>query len=621
MPIQYPPVVGDAAHAVAHGVGVLDQDERPHGALGRPALRVVLEPVGTHIHRRDDVHILSFAGTLVEDRPGGIGAADPVRRPVEGLAVPGFVAERPDDHRRVVAVALHHADGAVEVRLEPVRPSGQRDAGLVSHAVGLDVRFVHHIEPVLVREFVEPGQVRVVRGADGVDVQRLHQAQVFPHRGFVHHMAALRVVLVAVHAPDGERPPVEQQPGVPDLDPPEPDADRYGFGRAAGRIAQRQREPVERRGLGGPGAHRPEVPLQRRLGLSAGFDLGFERPRRSRDRAAFGIEEFHQQVVRPRRFRRRVLEERREREAAVPVGVVQVGGDFEVPEIGARPRQQAHAPVDSADAPEVLALQVTPVAPAYDLDGDQVRAGAECVRDAELRRGAASLAVSDLPAVDEHEEGGIDAFEAEEDFVAGPLFRQVEGAPVGADRVLVLRNARRVGGEGIGLVPVHRVSVALEFPIRRHGNRVPPGVVVVGLEETRGPFGRIPRPVELPVAVQDEHAAGVLGAPRQGRLRRRERRETRPRRFPVPREDGRVLPRRRLLSRLGGSEGRPEQEDRRRPPGAGERGRHGSISGSGASGGARWPASRNAMMPNSAPHEWKGSLESRSSSPVPVIEE
>ena len=33
------------------------------------------------------------------------------------------------------------------------------------------------------------------------------------------------------------------------------------------------------------------------------------------------------------------------------------------------------------------------------------------------------------------------------------------------------------------------------------------------------------------------------------------------------------------------------------------------------------PASMNAMNPNSAPHEWNGSLESRSSSPAPVIEE
>ena len=205
--------------------------------------------------------------------------------------------------------------------------------------------------------------------------------------------------------------------------------------------------------------------------------------------------------------------------------------------------------------------------------------------------------------------------------MAGPFFRQVEGAPVRADRVLVPRDARRVGGEGVGLVPVHRVPVALEFPVGRHGNRVPPGVVVVALEETRRPFGRIPRPVELPVAIEAESAVGVFGASRRGLLRRRERRETRPRRFPVPREDARVFPRRRLLPRLGGAEGRPEQEDRRRPKGAGERGRHGSVSGSGASGGARWPASRNAMMPNSAPHEWKGSLESRSSSPVPVIEE
>ena len=72
------------------------------------------------------------------------------------------------------------------------------------------------------------------------------------------------------------------------------------------------------------------------------------------------------------------------------------------------------------------------------------------------------------------------------------------------------------------------------------------------------------------------------------------------------------------------SEPRQRDQDGRDPGGAAAvcagPPRH-RMPGSGASGAPRWPDSMNAMIPKSAPHEWKGSLERRSSSPVPVIEE
>ena len=481
------------------------------------------------------------------------------------------------------------------------------------------------MEAVLVGEFVEARQVRVVGGADGVDVQRFHEPQVGDHRRLVQHMRPLRVVLVAVHPAQRERPAVEQELRVADLDAPETDADRRRFERPSFGVEQGQGEFVERRRFRGPGPHRAEGLVEGRRCFAAGLDGRFEHSRRLPYRSSVRVEEAHAEAVRAGISGGGVPDEGGQGEISVPVGVVEIGDDFEVAEVGARTGEQADAPVDPADPPEVLALQVTAVAPAVHLDRQQVRAGAQRPGDAELRRRAAAFAVPDPFTVHEHEEGRVHALEAEEDFVAVPLVGYLEGSPVRADRVVVRGDVRRVGGEGVGLVAIDRVAVAFEFPVRRNRYGVPAGIVVPGLEEVLRAFGGIRRPVEFPGAVEAEEAARFLGTSGQGVFRRRERRETRPGFLAVHGEDRGVLPRRRAFLRSFGA-GR----DRERPDECGERATgvaeevgelHRRIEGKGASGGARWPASMNAMMPKSAPQEWKGSLERRSSSPVPVIEE
>eukprot|EP00965_Chrysotila_dentata_P104648 3455945-Pleurochrysis_carterae.AAC.2 len=78
-------------------------------------------------------------------------------------------------------------------------------------------RLVNHKHAVTVAE-VEPVRVvRVVRRADGVEVERLHRTHVAQHRFARDHVPRLGVVLVAVHTLDQQRLAIEQQLRALDL--------------------------------------------------------------------------------------------------------------------------------------------------------------------------------------------------------------------------------------------------------------------------------------------------------------------------------------------------------------------------------------------------------------------
>ena len=123
---------------------------------------------------------------------------------------------------------------------------------LEPHPVRLDVGLVHHVEAVLVGEFVPARHVGVVGRAHRVDVQLLHQADVLDHRRLVHHVRALGVVLVPVDAPQHDGLPVQRQDPVDDLDAPEAHPRRSRF---------RQTSPV--------GVHAPRSPARYSDGVSA----------------------------------------------------------------------------------------------------------------------------------------------------------------------------------------------------------------------------------------------------------------------------------------------------------------------------------------------------------------
>ena len=122
-------------------------------------------------------------------------------------AVAAFVAERPDDHRSPVLVALDHPRHSLD---ELCLPDWVRRR-LSPYPVALDVGLAEDEHAVLVAQFEEPVVVRVVRSPHGVDVVALHQLDVASHRCFADDLAGVRIVVVTIDAPDLHRPPVDGQ--------------------------------------------------------------------------------------------------------------------------------------------------------------------------------------------------------------------------------------------------------------------------------------------------------------------------------------------------------------------------------------------------------------------------
>ena len=224
-----------------------------------PSARPRYDRVDLRVHRADDVGgaaaaATSRAGSRPRSAAAATGrAAHPAGGGVVVRAVAALVAERPEDHARMVLVALDHVRDA----LDPRRLVARVVAELVVERVRLDVRLVDHVQPVAVAEVEPVGVVRVVRRAHGVDVELLHQPHVRLHRLARERAARDVVVLVPVDAVDPHGLAVDEQLRGR--------APRRGGSRRRTETVSpsaRELERVERRLLGRPQLRRAHLALE-----------------------------------------------------------------------------------------------------------------------------------------------------------------------------------------------------------------------------------------------------------------------------------------------------------------------------------------------------------------------
>ena len=176
------------------------------------------------------------------------------------------------------------------------------------------------------------------------------------------------------------------------------------------------------------------------------------------------------------------------------------------------------------EAEEILVFEVGAVAPAEDLEGEEILAGLDIFRDVEFGFEFRILAVTDEPSVDPQVDVRGDGPEMGDDLLVRPRGRNFDFAAVGADVILLDGYVRRIIGKllapRITDIEVLRIAVAVQLPQTRYGHRAPRPVVEAGTEEIRGTLvgvadpGEFPRPAEVeepfrgaPVA----RAGGVCG--------------------------------------------------------------------------------------------------------------
>ena len=169
------------------------------------------------------------------------------------------------------------------------------------------------------------------------------------------------------------------------------------------------------------------------------------------------------------------------------------------------------------EAEEVLIFEIGAVAPAEDLEGEEILAGLHEARDVELAFELRILAVTDEPSVDPQVDVRGDGPEPGDDLLVRPRGRDLDFAAVRADMVFFYRHVRRIVFElfapCVADVEILRIAVAVQFPQSRNGHRAPRAVVVVRAEEIRGTLvgvadpGEFPRPVEVEEAFRDARVA------------------------------------------------------------------------------------------------------------------
>ena len=414
---------------------------------------------------------------LVVERPARVVAPQPGRGGLVVGAVARLVAERPEDDRRVVLVALGHPRDAVDPRAEVAGVVAQR----ALEGVRLDVGLVDDVQPELVGQLEEGRVVRVVRGPDRVEPELLHQHEVGAHLVPGDGPPGVLVEVVAVDAADEDARAVDEQV--------EPDGSRPGGSRSGG-VASSATAPSGRaqddraagRGVGcsadqrsTPGSSTCQVTRPSSGGAIRRWTAAQRRPPRPaigspaacRNMSRWSSSVQPSSVARvdgprvacerlgrarrgaPRpssRARARGPGSRRhgqvERPGRQVVGEPGVGPD--VGEVDRAGRVQEDRPGDPAVPPLVLVLDVGRVGPLDDRQPERVRAGAGGRRSGRTRRpGASPCSIPIWRAVeldDEHALGGPDV---EDDPPARPTPAGSSNvALVDAGRVL-LRDVRR----------------------------------------------------------------------------------------------------------------------------------------------------------------------------------
>ena len=178
--------------------------------LGAIALAITLALLVTDVHRTVDVGLAVVSATLILRRTGRIACLHPVVSLLEVDAVAALVTQTPYDDGRMIDEWLHIALVALDVRHDVLRELGKRLL-LISHTMRFEVSLSGDVDSVFIAKVIPAWVARIVAGANGVDVQLLHDLDVLNHALQAHHVATVRIHLVAVGTLHQHRLSVNEQ--------------------------------------------------------------------------------------------------------------------------------------------------------------------------------------------------------------------------------------------------------------------------------------------------------------------------------------------------------------------------------------------------------------------------
>ena len=163
---------------------------------------LVFRSVDVGIHHAVEVggRVVGTGGAFIVDdsRIEGTGGL------VGGMEVQtrvALISQTPEDDRGEVAVAKHHAHGAVNILCGP--RGSESDAGgsaVFPVEMAFNVGLIHAVETIIVKHGVHLGLARIMTGAHGVDIGLFHHLDVFQHGRHVNGTAVDGVRVLRVDA-------------------------------------------------------------------------------------------------------------------------------------------------------------------------------------------------------------------------------------------------------------------------------------------------------------------------------------------------------------------------------------------------------------------------------------
>ena len=203
-------------------------------------------------------------------------------------------------------------------------------------------------------------------------------------------------------------------------------------------------------------------------------------------------------------------------QACIAIGGIQGGFHKEILERQFRLGKQHDLPVNAAEAPHVLVLQVASVAPAEDLNGQPVFPGLNIFSDIEFGREPASLAVTHLLSVHPAVECRTYPAKVQDDPLVFPSVGKLKIPVVGTHRIIPVdigwmdvfscrEGLQYIRRKWIGRIGVDGLAVSFHFPVGGYGNILPAFTLEIPGVKVHGPLLIVFHETEFPLPVQADH--------------------------------------------------------------------------------------------------------------------
>ena len=469
------------AHGVAHSVFVFAQHNR------LVCVVVVTYRIGAKVHPA--VHIGVVPVAFVMNIAGGVNFVGTLAFRGEYVTVTRFVTQRPQDNAGVVLVALHHGIHTIDSRSTPVIAILRQ---IVVGTMAFNVRFVNHVNTVLVAKIVHHRIVRVVRHTESVNVETLHENHIFFHAVICDCTSVIRVEFVAVNTVELHRHAVHEQTRSAifflDFNLSKANLVTFNLDNLARAILEHKHSRVEVRGFGRPTLRR----RKREIEMHALFATVATNARKilSIRLDNFGTRSIVQgefYSIFARFLACRIVNPNGRLQETVLVIIRKRCVNLEILNVDFGNRVNIDITHNAGKTDKVLVFEPATVAPAEHLYGNVVFTFAEILVDVKFVARESIFTVTNVIAVHPYIVSGFNAFEMQTDALAVPFFGNSKVTAVMTHRVKISRCIRGrntvVLGPRINNVCVNRMVVAQKLPRTRNLDFIPLGHVVVVLIE------------------------------------------------------------------------------------------------------------------------------------------